>query len=826
MDQDSSNGAGPDKRNWRERLGIGPAEMPKLSDEFREEGAAAGADKPAPRAPQPVAKPAPMAPRRPQQPAAPAAGAAPSAPPQVSRATAKLPDNATQEALAEKLRAQRAAAEKLAEQRVQAARNRAEGKAPAEPPPLATPRPAMPAATRAPAAPARPAAPVAPRVPGTLPPPSGGRPKFSFADEPASRPLGEPPARPGLGGAAPLAPPRPALGGERGQPPFLRPSVSGGMAARPPASSYRSGEATSGYGATPPRLQPPAAPRAGLNGEAPAYPAPRVPARRAPPSAPAFDPYARQPESRDFAEGDYPEEGRQVPRLGRPVPAARGRAPQDSGYDEVFEDEAPSSRQRATARDYQAAYREDEGAFGDERRRSSGPWLLLLALLAAALATGAVVWFYSGGMKNIASGGGSSSTVPVVASPEDPSKVAPEGTTDSAEAPAAKKKQIYDRIVGEQEVTDGAQVTPTEETPVSPGDAQPVDQVPKVEPSTGATQIPAPDATTQGTTGQGLPDVEEPPPLPVPPPANGQEGSLTQKPLNQVASAAEQTVQGAATPPPPLPDAQQTSSSATSSPPPPEKATDGAALVSDAASASDTAAADASAEDKTAEQKAAEQKAAEQQAAEEKAAALKAAEKKKAAAEAAAKKKAAAAKKKATDYENLGTAPVVLVPPAKNTATAQPEIVSNTPPAGEAVEAPAQTKKKTIFDLFGGSGNQTAAAPQAETQVAAAPQRAKQATAPAAKQAAVPQQASTGGGYVAQLASFRSEAEAREEYLRLKGAYPAVVGALAPQIRAANVGGSTRYQLALGPVGSRAEASSVCSSLISAGESDSIVRGP
>ena len=39
MDQNSTNGPGPDKRNWRERLGIGAKEMPKLSDEFRDESA-------------------------------------------------------------------------------------------------------------------------------------------------------------------------------------------------------------------------------------------------------------------------------------------------------------------------------------------------------------------------------------------------------------------------------------------------------------------------------------------------------------------------------------------------------------------------------------------------------------------------------------------------------------------------------------------------------------------------------------------------------------------------------------------------------------------
>ncbi len=825
MDQDSSNGSEPDKRNWRERLGIGPTEMPKLSDEFREETAPVAAEKPVRRAPQPVAKPAPMAPRRP-----PAAAASPAVPPVASRATPRAPDNAAQDALAEKLRAQRAAAEKLAEQRVQAARARAEGKAPAVDSPFGASRSLGQSS----------GAQVPPRAPGGVPPLAAGRPKFSFADDPASRLPGDASTpRAGLGGSAPLVPPRPALGGDSAAPPFLRPSTAGGgLPARPKAPSYRPPEPGAGYGSAPPRLQLPASPRAGLGAEAPAYPGARVPARRS--AAPsAFDPYARQPDGRDQAEGEYPDEARQPPRLGRPAQPPRSRAPSDEGYDEVFDD-ASAPRQRATARDYETAYREEEGAFGDEPRRSSGPWLLLLALLAAALATGAVVWFYSGGMKNIPGIGGTSDTVPSVSSPETPAKVVPEGTADTgADAPTARKKQIYDRIVGDQEVTEGAQVQPTEEMPVQPGEeqpagAQPAGQVPKVEPSAGATQIPAPDAAAQDAAGQGLPDVEEPPPLPVPPAGTGQEGSLIQPPLNQVAAAAEQVVQGASAPPPPppLPDAQPASSSATSSPPPPEKATDGAALVSEASQASDAAAADAAAQEKAAEEKAAqeraaavkaaEEKAAQEKAAAEKAAAAKAAEKK--AADAAAKKKAAAAKKNAVDFDNLGSQPVVLVPPSQP-ATAQPEIVENAP-AGAVVEAaPAPTKKKTIFDLFGGDSN-TASAPQAETQVAAAPQQTTQATAPSTRQATQPQQASTGGGYIAQLASFRSDAEARQEYLRLKGAYPTIVGGLSQQIRPVNVGGSSRYQLALGPMGSRTEASGVCSALISAGESDCIVRGP
>ncbi|HMT14939.1 MAG TPA: hypothetical protein PKE19_09325, partial [Aestuariivirga sp.] len=35
MDQDSTKG--PDKRNWRERLGIGKQELPRIAEEFKDE---------------------------------------------------------------------------------------------------------------------------------------------------------------------------------------------------------------------------------------------------------------------------------------------------------------------------------------------------------------------------------------------------------------------------------------------------------------------------------------------------------------------------------------------------------------------------------------------------------------------------------------------------------------------------------------------------------------------------------------------------------------------------------------------------------------------
>jgi cell division septation protein DedD len=154
-----------------------------------------------------------------------------------------------------------------------------------------------------------------------------------------------------------------------------------------------------------------------------------------------------------------------------------------------------------------------------------------------------------------------------------------------------------------------------------------------------------------------------------------------------------------------------------------------------------------------------------------------------------------------------------------------------------AVEAapPAEKKPRSIMDLFrNATGNDEEAAP-AETQLAAVEQ--EKPARPARRQQQQQQQQEqpqpetqaqqpvTGSGFVVQLASFRSESEARKEYGRLSNLYPDVVGGLQQQIRQTSVGGSTRYQLGLGPLPSRSDATRVCSALITAGESDCIVRG-
>ncbi|MCA3556528.1 SPOR domain-containing protein [Aestuariivirga sp.] len=846
MDQDSSNGAGPDKRNWRERLGIGAKDLPKLSDEFRGQPPIAapppaGTARPAaPRAP--VAKPAPMAPRVPPKPAQPAAeaSAAPAVPPPVSRATPKAPDNAAQDALAEKLRAQRAAAERLAEQRVQAARNLTDAKKPVSAPP--PPRPA---------APPRLAAPV-PRSPGVKSPPGGApRPKFSFADETRAD-------APRSGLTPPLTPPRPALGGERSPPPFLRPGTgagaNGSIGARPQPAFRPSGAGGGASYGAPPRLQPPATPRAGLGSDPAGYStARRTPALRSPAPAPYLP--APAPEPRNFPEDEFDDEARTAPRLGRPAPEARDH----DDFDEVFEDDQTPARGRASARDFQSAYEEAEEGFADEPRRSNAPLLLGLALLVAGLLMAALIWFYSGDLKNLVNTGASnpSATPPVVEAPATPAKVAAPEASSSGDAqtgaPAARKKQIYDRIVGEQEVT--GEMQPTEETPVPPPAAQPdagavpASQVPQIEPQGTTNQIPAPDAPSLGATGQGLPDPEPPPPLPIP--GSDQQGSLGLKTGEQVAAASAKPDQvaasqgtsslvtanqaaadqgGMAAPPPTPVSPAQTASSDQMTLPPPEKTTDGAALVSGAGAAAASAANSGSGAAPNAAAAAMPAPDTEITPPAPPAEAAPAPPPLPAAKKTAAKKTTSKPVAKQTDFNSLGSKPVVLVPPSQQgggsqLAPAEP-VVAAPAPADIAAQAtaPAAQKRKTIFDLFNGGGlaNGIPAQQAAPTEVASAATQTKQATAPAAPAP----QAATGGGYVVQLTSFRTEGEAKQEFSRLAGAYPGVVGPLKSQIRQTTVGGSTRFQLALGPLPTRGDATKVCGELIAAGESDCMVRGP
>jgi hypothetical protein len=791
MDQNSSNGSG--KTNWREKLGIGTGakELPKISDEFKPAGPAANparpqrvepkiVAKPAPRAPH-VVKPAPMAPR-------PAQAAAPSLP--------AKPAEAKPESLAERLKSQRQAAERLAEQRISTVRDSVkESKtppAPAKPPEAAKPK--------------------------TLSEPASEAPKFSFAEEelasakadaspetgrryvPTFPPSSAQPA-PVL---PPLVPPRPALGGDKPVLPTTKQDPVGYAGA--PGGGYRPLD--------PPAYQPqrpisPAAPPRPAYGESGGGDVrqPSVPARRD-----AFDNGRRPPMPRignEAGEAALPIGGQ---RGGRPLPQRPRRpASYDDDLGEVFEDEeaAPPPRRRARAQDYSQAYREYEDNYEEDDRRSAGPWLLLLALLVLALLAFGGIWYYSKFMtpQGVQQTG---DAVPVVPKPKELDKVTQPDTSAAAispepPAPAVKKKLIYDRILGDQTIEGGTMV-PTEEAPkpIPPDASQARQAVPSaaspesqsLQPAPGtAVEPPQPDApaNTQviDPSNSGA-DQTEPLPLPVPPTPGSSptEGSLTPVPAQRTAVAMTQ---------PTVSPAAATSQDA----PPLEDATASTAGADDAPAVEP-------------QPSAAQQQPSTEQIEEPSAPAKPKARTVEAPAKQKKKVKPTAQKEKAQN-------PVVLVPPSSS--------------GSEQAVAVQQVQSETSSGSFfgDGKGESRALGKQDDrilTSIARKNFSSKQAnpslaadTQVASVEPAEPQAAkSSGNGYVAQLASFRSEAEALSEFDRLKGKHGGILGGKSARISKGTVGGTTRYRLGVGPIVSRDEASKLCNSLIASGERDCIVK--
>ncbi len=761
MDQNSGNGT--DKRNWRERLGIGNKDLPKLSDDFKPVVAPAVAAKVvAQPAQRPAVKAAPMAPR----PAArPMAAPAPIAP----RVAPVAPD-----ALANKLRTQRDAAEKLAVQRVQAAKQRAEA--------------ALTTAT------------------------SGAKPKFSFADEEAKIAAAAPVSQPAVQRPIQTQPPRPpVLPAQTNyipaqapypgqvQPPRPQLGVNPGYV-MPPA--YPQGQP---YQAPPPAYQPPAYQPQPYAPQPPAY-RPIDPATGYAPQ-PGFAPPPRQ----QFAPqqtGVAPSPRLQMPprapgfapnpRLTNPPQrTAPQPQPTETEDESVFEPVAARPPRRATANEYQQAYRE-EIPYEEESTRSRGLLMILGFGLLALLVAAGVVLGYSRYLKpQLAST--SNGTVPVVAAPATPTKTVPDAAAANT-ATQPVKKQIYDRIEGDHEVL-GGQIQSTEEPPAVPAgtgaNVQP--------PATDATGV-QPDAT--GTGNDGVP-------LPLPPPpggGTGQQGALQPNDKTDVATN--------------ITPAAEQSSAANSSvvvPAPTQTATATSQVVQTPAAPAPAANAKVAAPTNS------------EIITPEKPPKL-----------VVAKPTPTPPKKTVVDNtdKSLGSHAIVLVPPAKNaqpTAFAKPskpkpvtsepaQVASNNSLYGDGPDQPTETatapvappRSKSIFDLF--KAAPTPAAPQAS--LAAAPTVPKvapaQQVALAAPQVTVP--ATGTGAYVVQLASFKTKSDATTEYQRLAAKHGAIITRYAPIIETAQVAGSTRYRLNLGTMASSGVASSVCSSLFAAGERDCIVH--
>lgn len=822
MDQNASNG--PSKGSWRDKLGLGNGkkDMPKIADEFKptpaEPKPVQKAPVTAPRAPQPVTKLAPMAPRTPGARSMPQLKPAPVPAPAKPTVAA-----AGQDSLAERLKAQRQAAEKLAEQRVSMAREKAEARA---------------------------ADSVAARKEEPRPTPApADKPKFTFADEEIAAAKRETPSSPGKEFQAGLlrktpppppppingpsvTPPRPTLGGEKpiagttGDARRMQPQLGGSTQ---PSLGYRPLDPPSFQSAlkrgsgiqTPQRTFTPPRPSFGDNGFGDQR-------RR----EPAED-FRRRPEP--TLRGDDRDTLRAEARRG---PGRGRRQDFDEDMGDVFEDEAPPQRRRANARDYNQAYQEYDENDRDEapRRRSSGPLLILLAILVVAGLFVTGLWYYYFHMKpvSVTSGG----SVPVITAPTDPAKVNPEPnteTTGSDLAPAATaKKKIYDRILGEADT--GGQMVPTEEAPA------PVEQMPTPQPdntnmlpepvapsgqtglSNDSSAMPIPEPAGGGqSAGETMP---EPLPLPPTPGNDGTQGSLQVPDTQALAAEVDDATRGA----------QASSLSAVPEPPAPEPSTTAGQSLA-MAEANDGAAIDEQATPPSDDEPAAAAPAPDEEAQPPKAKA-----KQKTATTKPKKQKAAAEEAAASGEPLVLVAPEELPPPpptAESIAPSTQDVAATTNATSNSGSFFGTGAKKLTGKRAENAGSATKAIASSQqasvsTQDQVASIDTQQSTTssalepePAPKPTTSSSNSSSSGGtgYVAQVASLRSEAEARAELDRLRGSYGSLIGNLSTRITKATVAGTTRYRLGFGPLPSRSQAAKLCSSLIAAGERDCAVRG-
>jgi hypothetical protein len=854
--------------------------------------------RPAPPAGQAKPQAAPSA--RVPAPAASARGASTPAP-----AAANGSGSAASDDFAERLRQQREAAERLARQR--AATARAQGGAP--PPPLAKPPEAAPSA-----------------------------PRFSFApDELAGD------AKPAPAAAAAKAPQRPAApnGGQPGwQPPFqAAPAPSPYAPPRSPGYPYGQQSyqpqrmAAPAYSRSPQQGQaaPPQAPYAAAGYGQESWNGAETIARPAPPRGAVpqrAESYAGQAE---HAYGNTAEDVYADPsRARRPVPVpARAAAvrprlpePEEQEQDELYEAERrperqPNARQqRAQVADYNNAYREyDEDYVEEEPRGRGGPLILLLALLALALIVGVLIFFYTQNFNLPSSSAAANHDIPVIAPSEGPAKATPEPQVDTptpAPGPAAAssappqplqgRKQIYDRILGEEAVEQN-KLVPTEEQPVQPqrgGDGQ--DSGPATTGGGAPLPEPAPDSGTPAETRGHDGAAPEPLPLPPPPgvqgsyeppaPADGAEAATSRpEPQTDRSAGGDDTL------------IEPTSEQSEGNPEPDllkPTASHAQAEPAQTAAAEAPASTKGTSSDRTSSQGSVGA----------------------VAPSATAKAKPPRAAKAETAVPPTESETIVdTLPPPPGAVAGSPSSLGvpvrlgqgqPVSPAGSAAYSgqaavPQGGAKPAYFDQFqrqaqqspsaaqrpqrtgrdvdpldglrtplsgrssvavpppqqlamaepppaalppaapppaSFAGQQASVQPPAQAAQAPPAARAQQPSAqritPAPAPAPRPQQqaalipatapaatpaVATGTGYVVQLASFRSEAEAAGEFRRLQSRHPQLVGALQQRIQRADLGASgTFYRLGVGPLVNKDQASRLCNSLIAAGEKDCLVR--
>ena len=773
MDQESSNKSGG-RGSWRDRLGIN-----------NEGGDALKTPAASPARPDAkvVSKPAPMAPRP---------GASAIAPERVAPAREPVAENkitptperptparvAQDDAFAERLRQHRAAAEEAVRKRAPVTGSvgkfsfakdevesaEAEKKADA-------PKPAAPGFQQQPAKPAEAVT---------------AKPAFQYQAAAAPRPAA--PTPPQAAQPVPRAPapvPQPTRPVQVARPqahanvPVPRPPQAAPQPPRPPQ-----------YAQPQPHTPP--------NGQNPAYGQhPPVYRPRGPGYAPPPGSRPQSPQGYGGAPAPYgrPAPAQQAPRPAAPPPRyAPAVGEQDLFEDNGYRPAAPIGRQQAapsrtqdslraefddpfddsreytgrSASDYSRAYREYDDDFEEEQpRRRGGLIMLILALLTIAAVAGTMIVYY---LNNKPETGGSTGDVPTIGAPQQPAKAAPDAASEQpASAPAQGKKLIYDRILGGEGASQPEQIVPREEAPQAP--AAPSDD------------------------GNALP-------LPLPPPP-GTQGSLTPgtagpEPAQQTANVEnnDQQTQGAVGVEPAASAVSETESSSGSIARPPVPRRKPQNLVASVQQAPSTQFRPVLQPAPAPAVELQQQFNPPQQLQQQQAAVVNP--------EIAAPQSSSTAGTRVgrdddplaglraplnSGTQSTQTAPQVLQQPTERVAVA-PQPVPQ--------QVPQQQQPITSQTL------QSFAPPEADQQSATA---------------------SSGTGYVVQLAAYRSEQEAMGEYQQLKSRYGNLVGNLPPAVQQTNLGASgTFYRLGMGPMSSKQAATELCNKLIAAGERDCLVR--
>ncbi|MCG6205914.1 SPOR domain-containing protein [Rhodopseudomonas sp. HC1] len=137
-------------------------------------------------------------------------------------------------------------------------------------------------------------------------------------------------------------------------------------------------------------------------------------------------------------------------------------------------------------------------------------------------------------------------------------------------------------------------------------------------------------------------------------------------------------------------------------------------------------------------------------------------------------------------------------------ATGSAKQAARTPPAA----TPQRAATRSAEDANASAGN----APLSLNPTAAPAQNQRVAALPSAEAPV------SSGGYVVQISSQRSEADAKASYRALQGKFPSVLGSRPPLIKRADLGSKGVYYRAMvGPFGTPDEAQQVCGNLKSAG---------